>query len=81
MIKNLTRNENWITDKDLKFSFLKQGSSNSEIVTIKLVKKTTLKYYLALYFLFFFFNFRNMNNNTLYCFLKETERWIEMTNV
>lgn len=70
MIKNLTRNENGITDKDLKFSFLKQGSSNSEIVTIKLVKKTTLKYYLALYFLFFFFNFRNMNNNTLYCFLK-----------
>lgn len=55
MIKNLTRNENGITDKDLKFSFLKQGSSNSEIVTIKLVKKkTTLKYYLALYFLFFF---------------------------
>lgn len=83
MIKNLTRNENGITDKDLKFSFLKQGSSNSEIVTIKLVKKkpATLKYYLALYFLFFFFNFRNMNNNTLYCFLKETERWIEMTNV
>lgn len=64
MIKNLTRNENGITDKDLKFSFLKQGSSNSEIVTIKLVKKTTLKYYLALYFLFFFFNFRNMNNNS-----------------
>lgn len=56
MIKNLTRNENGITDKDLKFSFLKQASSNSEIVTIKLVKKkTTLKYYLALYFLFFFF--------------------------
>lgn len=55
MIKNLTRNENGITDKDLKFSFLKQGSSNSEIVTIKLVKKTTLKYYLALYFFFFFF--------------------------
>lgn len=82
MIKNLTRNENGITDKDLKFSFLKQGSSNSEIVTIKLVKKKpTLKYYLALYFLFFFFNFRNMNNNTLYCFLKETERWIEMTYI
>lgn len=81
MIKNLTRNENGITDKDLKFSFLKQGSSNSEIVTIKLVKKTTLKYYLALYFLFFFFNFRNMINNTLYCFLKETERWIEMTYI
>lgn len=82
MIKNLTRNENGITDKDLKFSFLKQGSSNSEIVTIKLVKKkTTLKYYLALYFLFSFFNFRNMNNNTLYCFLKETERWIEMTYI
>lgn len=82
MIKNVTRNENGITDKDLKFSFLKQGSSNSEIVTIKLVKKkTTLKHYLALYFLFFFFNFRNMNNNTLYCFLKETERWIEMTYI
>lgn len=39
MIKNRTWNENGITDKDLKFSFLKQGSSNSEIVTIKLVKK------------------------------------------
>lgn len=58
MIKNLTWNENGITDKDLKFSFLKQGSSNSEIVTIKLVKKkTTLKYYLALYFLFIFLTF------------------------
>lgn len=55
MIKNLTRNENGITDKDLKFRFLKQGSSNSEIVTIKLVKKTTLKYYLALYISFSFF--------------------------
>lgn len=57
MIKNLTRNENGITDKDLKFSFLKQGSSNSEIVTIKWLKKTTLKYYLALYFLFIFLTF------------------------
>lgn len=80
MIKNRTWNENGITDKDLKFSFLKQGSSNSEIVT-NWLKKTTLKYYLALYLLFFFFNFRNMNNNTLYCYLKETERWIEMTYI
>lgn len=57
MIKNRTWNENGITDKDLKFSVLKQGSSNSEIVTIKWLKKTTLKYYLALYFLFIFLTF------------------------
>lgn len=81
MIKNLTRNENGITDKELKFSFLKQGSSNSEIVTIKLVKKNYIEILLSIIFPFHFFNFRNMNNNTLYCFLKETERWIEMTNV
>lgn len=55
MTKNLTRNENGITDKDLKFSFLKQGSSNSEIVTIKLVKKTYIEILLSIIFPFLFF--------------------------
>lgn len=56
MIKNLTRNENGITDKDLKFSFLKQGSSNSEIVTIKLVKKKNyIEILLSIIFPFLFF--------------------------
>lgn len=55
MIKNLTRNENGITDKDLKFSFLKQGSSNSEIVTIKLVKKNYIEILLSIIFPFLFF--------------------------
>lgn len=81
MIKNRTWNENGITDKDLKFSFLKQGSSNSEIVTIKWLKKNYIEILLSIIFPFHFFNFRNMNNNTLYCFLKETERWIEMTYI
>lgn len=55
MIKNLTRNENGITDKDLKFSFLKQGSSNSEIVTIKFVKKNYIEILLSIIFPFLFF--------------------------
>lgn len=55
MIKNLTRNENGITDKDLKFSFLKQGSINSEIVTIKLVKKNYIEILLSIIFPFLFF--------------------------
>lgn len=57
MIKNLTRNENGITDKDLKFSFLKQGSSNSEIVTIKLVKKNYNAILLSIIFPFLFLTF------------------------
>lgn len=80
MIKNLTRNENGITDKDLKFSFLKQGSSNSEIVTIKLVKKNYIEILLSIISSSFLI-FRSMNNCMLYCFLKETERWIEMTYI